>query len=200
MNLYSDFARHRARQLLADVVAVGVLVASVFLGVTVYTAILAFRALGAGLQSAGSGFEGTMADAADALGGVPLIGDGVRAPFDQASGAGAALAAAGADQQELVAQAALVLGALVALVPIVIVVRIWLMRRIAFARRAAQARELAAAPGGMDLLALRAIGSAAPSDVLKAHPDPAGAWRRGEPEAVRALARLELAASGVRIP
>ena len=199
MNLYSDFASQRTRQLLADVVAVGVLAVSVFLGATVYTAILAFQALGAGLQSAGSGFESTMTDAADTLGDVPLIGDGVRAPFDQASGAGAALASAGADQQALVGQLAIVLGLLVALVPIVIVIRIWLLRRLVFARRAAQARKLAAAPGGMDLLALRAIGSAAPSAVLMAHPDPAGAWRRGEPEAVRALAQLELAASGVRI-
>lgn len=200
MKLYSDFPARRARQLLADAVAIAVLIASVALGVAVHAAVIAFAALGASLQSAGSDFESTMTDAADALGGVPLIGDGVRGPFDQASDVGAAISSAGADQQALVAQVALVLGLLVALVPFVIVLRVWLARRLAFARRAAEARGLASIPGGLDLLALRAIGSAAPKTVLAVHPDPAGAWRRGEPAAVHALARLELAESGIRLP
>ena len=173
MKLYSDFPAQRTGQLAADLIAVGVLAVSVFLGASVYTAILAFGALGAGLQTAGSGFESTMADAADALGGVPFIGDGVRAPFDQASGAGAALAAAGADQQILVGQVAVALGLLVALVPTVIVIRVWLLRRLAFARRAAHARGLAATPVGLDLLALQALSSRSSASVLEVHPDPA---------------------------
>ncbi len=199
MKFYSDFTAHRTRQVVADLVAFAAIVAFVVLGVTVRVAVLAFGVLGAGLQSAGSGFRTTMKDAADALGNVPIIGSGVRAPFDRASDAGAALASAGADQQTLVTQVALVLGVLVAVVPIMVIVRVWLVRRIQFARRASESRTLASTPGGLDLLALRAMAKFPPNLLLAVHPDPAGAWRRGDTAAVRELSRLELTASGIRL-
>ena len=199
MKLYSDFAAHRTRQVLADLIAIALLLAGIVSGIVVHGSILAFGSLGAGLQSAGTDLESTMTDAADRLGSVPLIGDGIRAPFDQASAAGSMLAKAGGDQQALVAQVALIIGLLVTVVPVAIIMRVWMVRRLAFARRAAEARRLVATPGGMDVLALRAIGHS-PAAVLAVHPDPAGAWRRGETAAVQALARLELAASGIRIP
>lgn len=43
----------------------------------------------------------TMSGAGSTLGAIPLLGDVVWAPFDEASGAGAVLADAGRDQQQL---------------------------------------------------------------------------------------------------
>ncbi|MCU1424066.1 MAG: hypothetical protein JWM51_357, partial [Microbacteriaceae bacterium] len=61
------------------------------------------------------------------------------------------------------------------------------------------ARELVAAGAGRDLLALRALTGQKLSMLASVDPDPVAAWRRGDPDVVRALAALELKSSGIRI-
>ncbi|GAB3531256.1 hypothetical protein GCM10027403_01480 [Arthrobacter tecti] len=56
------------------------------------------------------GFRNTMDDAAVRIGGVPIIGEQVSAPFREAAEAGAFLVSAGQDQQGAVALAASVVG------------------------------------------------------------------------------------------
>ena len=54
-------------------------------------AIILLDQVGKNLKGAGDGFQKTMADAGDTLGGVPLIGGGIRAPFDAGGGSVAGL-------------------------------------------------------------------------------------------------------------
>jgi hypothetical protein len=61
-------------------------------------------------------------------------------------------------------------------------------------------RELAAAPAGVELLALRALANQPLHALTKVSDDPVAAWRDGEPEATYALAQLELASTGVPWP
>ncbi|MEO8094088.1 MAG: hypothetical protein ABI632_04050, partial [Pseudolysinimonas sp.] len=192
MKLYSDFPARRTAQIFADLAALAFIAGSVWAGTLVYTAISVLAAFGKTIEDAGDGFEQTMADAGDTLGGVPLIGGGIRQPFDAASGAGTLLAQAGQAQQDLVMTVALIVGIVVAAIPILLVFWIWLRRRLGWSRRATEARNLSRLPDGPDLLALRALVNADFRDLHDIAREPVDAWRRGEKTVVRALAQLEL--------
>jgi hypothetical protein len=151
------------------------------------------------MEEAGSGFQDTMDELGETLGGIPLIGGGIRAPFDGASQAGGALEAAGQSQQETVYQLAFGLGIGVAVLPIAMILVLWLVPRIRFVRRAGRATAVVSHEAGLDLLALRALATQRLPAITSISPDALGAWRRGDEQVVRQLAELELRASGVRL-
>jgi hypothetical protein len=198
MTLYSDFAARRTRQVIADCLALAGIAGFVVLGIVVHSTIAALQAIGVQLADAGSSFESTMSEIGDRLGRIPLIGGGIGAPFDEASDAGTTLQEFGRAQQDAIAQLAVGAGLIVAVVPILAILVLWLIPRLRFVRRAAWARRASATAAGLDLLACRALLSRRPPEILAAHPDAAGGWRRGERDAVEALALLELRACGVR--
>ena len=199
MILYSDFPFRRARQMIADAAAILGIALFIVLGVIVHDAILSLQAIGARLADAGSGFESTMTEISDRLSQVPLIGSGIRGPFDEASGAGGTLNEVGLWQQQATEQLAVAAGLITAILPVVAILLCWLIPRMRFARRARLARDAAMSATGRDLLACRALSRRKLTLLLAAHPDPAGAWRRQDAAAIRALAALELRASGVRM-
>jgi len=198
MKLYSDFAGRRTAQILADVVAVGLIALVVWGAVLIHAAIAVLDQVGKNLKGAGDGFQKTMSDAGDTLGGVPLIGGGIRAPFDAASGAGGLLAQAGQAQQDLVDTAALVIAIASAVVPILVILFVWLRPRVRFARRATRAYRISQLADGMQLLALRALVDGDARELHTVAERPVEAWRHGEVGVVRALAALELREAGVR--
>ena len=196
MKIYSDFAGRRTRQIIADLAALVAIGLWVWFGVIVFNLVNELAVWGKQMQEAGSGFEGAMSDVGETLGGIPLIGSGIRIPFDGASEAGAALEAAGIAQQDAVLQLAITLGIGIPLLPILTILAVWLIPRIMFIRRASRAKQVVTAPAGMDLLALRALTSQKLSAIAKVDVDALGAWRRGEPDVVRRLAQLEAAIVG----
>jgi hypothetical protein len=199
MQIYSDFAPHRSRQILVDVVAIAAIAAWVALGAVVYSLVIDLTRFGQQMQSAGSDFSATMRDIGNRLDGVPLIGSGISGPFDVASGAGASLEAAGRSQQEVVLNLAVGLGWGIAVVPVATILLFWLVPRLRFARRAATTRRLLNTGVTVDMLALRALTSQKLSVLAAVDADPVSAWRRGDPAVMRSLADLELKAAGVRI-
>ena len=52
----------------------------------------------------------------------------------------------------------------------------------------------------LDLFALRALSRHPLHRLARVSDDPAGAWRRGDPDVVHALASLELRSTGLRVP
>ncbi|QEO10153.1 hypothetical protein [Protaetiibacter larvae] len=200
MRLYADFAARRTAQIVADAIAVLVLAAAVAVAVVVHGAIWALGAIGSQLESAGTGFADTMGDIGDRLGGIPLLGDGIRGPFDAASGAGGSLADAGRATQGIIETSATLVAIAIVAVPLVILVFAWLLPRLRFARRAAQVRELAALEDGEALLALRALDDATSKELAAISPHPLRDWRDGDSRAVHALAALEARTAGVRLP
>jgi hypothetical protein len=199
MKPYSDFAAHRTRQITVDVIAVAAIAAWIWLGAFVYSLVIGLTDFGLQMEQAGAGFRSTMTDVGDDLGGVPLIGSGIRGPFDSASSAGATLESAGQSQQLAVANLATGLGWGIALVPALMILAIWLVPRIRFMRRAGQARSLARSGVALDLLALRALSNQRLPELAAVDSDPAAAWRRGDAAVMRALAALELKSAGVRL-
>ncbi len=200
MKLYSDFAPRRTRQIFADVIAVALIAAWVWLGVTVYSVITQLAAYGKQMEDAGAGFRETMTEVGDTLGSIPLIGPGIRVPFDGASGAGGALEEAGQSQQDAIHQLALTLGIGIAALPIVMILVLWLVPRIRFVRRAGHATALVNSGAGIDLLALRALANQKITTIASVDTDAMAAWRRGDDSVMRKLAALELESSGVRLP
>ena len=199
MRLYSDFAPRRSRQIAADVIALALIAGWIWLGVTVYQLISQLAQFGRDMETAGAGFRETMTEVGENLGGIPLIGPGIRAPFDGASGAGGALETAGQGQQEAVNQLATTLGIGIAVLPIAMILALWLIPRIRFIRRAGRAQAIVRAGAGVDLLALRALATQKISALSEIDPDAMAAWRRGDDAVMRKLAALELKASGVRL-
>lgn len=200
MKLYSDFAAQRLRQVTVDVVALVLIAVSVATGIAVFSTVNQLAQFGRDMQSAGADFRSSMTDVGDRLSGVPLIGSGISAPFDTAGSAGDTLASAGQTQQDLVLQAATVLGIGVAGLPILIVLLVWLVPRLRFITRATRTRAQLRAGLDSDLLALRALTHQRVAAIAKIHPDALGAWRRGDREVVQRLAGMELRAVGIRVP
>jgi hypothetical protein len=99
-----------------------------------------------------------------------------------------------------VARIALVLALLVGVLPVVWGLAHWLPGRLGWVRAAAATRALMDRPDGAEVLAVRAL---ARQDLPRLAALPSGlvaAWRRGEPEATRALARLEAESLGLFLP
>lgn len=199
MKIYSDYAAHRSRQIVVDVLAVGAIAAWAWLGFTIYTLVMNLADFGVQMEEAGAGFKETMLDISDKLADIWVIGAGIKAPFDAASDAGAGLEQAGQAQQVAVQQLATGLGLGIAVLPILTILVFWLVPRIRFARRAGIAKKLLSSSASLDLLALRALANQKLGTLARIDADVAGAWRRNEPAVVRSLANLELRSSGVRL-
>jgi hypothetical protein len=141
-----------------------------------------------------------MTSAAEAAGGVPVVGDELAAPFEALADASGSVAGAGAAAQDAVGTLATVLAVVLVVLPVGWLLLRWLPWRLTYARDAGAAARLISGTPDLELLAARALASA-PLPRLAALPAGTGAaWRAGDPGAVRALAALELSRLGLRLP
>jgi hypothetical protein len=200
MKLYADLPGRRTVQILADVGILAWVSLWAWVGRLVHDTTMELAAPGRQLQTAGSGFRDQMTSAGDSVRDVPLVGDKIAAPFRQVSGAGTTIEQAGTDLVDAVTRLANILGWVTALVPILIVGLVWLFLRGRFVRRATAAQRFIDQAADLDLFALRAMARQPVSRLAMVTDDPGGAWRRGDPEVIRALALLELRNSGLRPP
>lgn len=198
MVLYSDYPSARTRQVLADALALLAAGIVIVVAASMAAAIRTLGGFGRDLEMAGLDFQSGLTDAAETLGGVPLVGEGIRGPFDLAADAGASVADAGRQQQAFVEIVAATTGWLIALLPLSLLVTLWLVPRIRFAVRSHRLRGMIAAGMTADTLAARALARAPLGQLVAVHPDPAAAWRSNDPALVRALAHIELRRAGIR--
>lgn len=200
MKLYADLTGRRTLQMLSDVGVLAWVALWAWVGRAVHDATTRLAAPGYTLEGAGSGFREQMARAGQSISDVPLVGDGLAEPFQRAGSAGTSIEQAGKDLVSAVDSLALLLGWVTALVPIVLVVFVWAVLRGRFIRRATAAQRFIDEAADLDLFALRAMARQPMSRLARVCDDPAGAWRRSDPEMIRALAVLELRDSGLRPP
>ena len=196
--LYSQYPVARTRQIIADVLGVLTTIVVITIGLAVTAAIRTLGQFGRDLESAGQGFQEGLGEAAENLGDVPLIGDGIRVPLDAAASAGGAVAEAGRGQQQFVELVAVGAGWAVVLFPLLVLALVWVWPRSRFVRRSAAMRRLLESGMTGDTLAVRAMARAPLAELARVHPDPGAAWRAQDAEAIRALAALELRRSGIR--
>jgi hypothetical protein len=198
MKLYAERPATQLRQLVTDVLVVVWVYTWVYLGTRLYDLVQKLAVPGQKLEDAGDGLADNLGRAADRINDVPGVGGAVAAPFGKAAEAARSLASAGRDQQQVVDDLAWVLSVLLVALPLALVVFVWLPLRFRWVRRASAAARLRGGSTGRDLLALRALATRPLGALVRLDPQIAAAWRRGDPDAVDSLARLELRSLGLR--
>lgn len=198
VKLYADRVPVAVRQLVTDILVVIWVYLWIKVALWIHDVVEKLAVPGQKLESAGSGIADNLADAGGKVGRVPIVGDELTQPFNGAADAARSIADAGHQQQEFVAQLALILPAIALSVPLALVLFLWLPLRLRWVRRAGVAAAVRADPAGQDLLALRALASQPLTELAKLGPDIAQSWRAGDSEAVAALAALELKTLGLR--
>lgn len=200
MKIYADSAVRRTRQLLGDVLLVLWVVLWVRVALVVRDATLSLAAPGEQIAEAGGGLADGLRDAGASVGDLPVVGDEARVPFDGAGDAADRLAGAGDAQVAAVDHLAFWLGLTVAAIPVLVALAVYLPLRWRFVREATAGQRFVDSSGDLDLFALRAMGRQPLHRLARVSDDPAGAWRRGDPGVIRALAELELDDTGLRPP
>ena len=200
MKLYADAPGRQARQVLGDLLLVLWVALWVKLALVVRDATLALAAPGEQIEAAGTGLAGKLRDAGSTVGGLPLVGDEVRGPFDGAGDAADQIAAAGAAQVEAVQTLAFWLALAVGAVPILVLLAVYLPLRWRFVREATAGKRFIDSSADLDLFALRAMSNQPMHRLARISDDPVRAWRERDAPVVRALAALELRDSGLAPP
>jgi hypothetical protein len=198
--IYADDPAHRIRQIIADVAGIVWCVLAVLGGRAVYGLIDTLAGPGRLLEDAGNGLSENLGGAGKNLSDVPLIGDAISAPFEGAASAANHVAGAGETVQDFVGTMATLAGLATAGFLIMLAVLFWVLPRLFWMRRAEAARTVLYDPDGMELLALRALATRRLSRLARIGDGLLPAWRRGDPEVVRALAELEMGRLGMRLP
>jgi len=200
MKLYADTPVRRTRQLFADVFVLLWVATWVWAARQVHDTVALLTTPANSLTAAGDSVHGALTGAGDQAARIPVVGEDFASWLERAAGSGTSLRAAGTSMASTVEAVALWLALVTALVPIVIVAGVWLWVRVRFVRSATTAQRFIDSSDDLDLFALRALANQPLTALAGISDDPAGAWRRGEPEVVRALATLALHDEGLRPP
>ncbi|MFJ1865906.1 hypothetical protein ACIOD1_14860 [Streptomyces sp. NPDC088097] len=200
MRAYAQTPARRNRQVLADLIAVALIAAAVAFALAVHEVIMRLAEPGRTVQNAGDHLATSLDDAGDAASKVPLVGDFLKKPLHSAADAGGGLSDAGRSLQDTVGQVADLTALALIVIPVVCVLLLWLPPRLLWIRRSATTRRLFGAPGGADLLALRAL-TGPPRDLVDISTPPEGladAWRHGDRQVITELSELALKQAGLR--
>ncbi|MCY0954657.1 hypothetical protein [Streptomyces sp. H27-S2] len=200
MRLYAQTPARRNRQVIGDLIAVGLMAAAVWFALAVRDAVMLLAEPGRRVESSGDSLAGALGEAGDAASNVPLVGGLLKRPLQSAADAGAGFADAGQSLQDTVGQVADLTTTALIVVPVAVVLLLWLPPRLRWIRRSVTVRRLLDSPGGSDLLALRALNG--PLGDLAAVAAPAGgladAWRRGDRQVIADLCEVALRRAGLR--
>lgn len=201
MRLYARNELVRSRQIIGDALVAAWVVGWVVVGRALHDLVATLADAGRVLEDAGDDFARSAGGAGSRVDDLPVLGDRLAEPFDAVAAGGATVARAGVAQQDAVMTLALVLGTLLALLPIVWLLARYLPRRLRWVRQAAAADALiAGGAGDVRLFALRALANRPLHELRRVSDDPVGAFERGDPTVVRALAAVELRPLGLAVP
>ncbi|WRZ95384.1 hypothetical protein OHB54_44020 [Streptomyces sp. NBC_01007] len=200
MRLYAQTPARRSRQVLADLIAVALIAAAVWFALAVRDAILLLAEPGRKAQSAGDSLADGLGDAGDAASKVPFVGGSLKKPLLSAADAATGLSDAGQSLEDLVGRVATLAAVALIVLSVAFVLLLWLPPRLHWIRRSATTRRLLDAPGGADLLALRAL-TGPQRDLAAVSAPPGGladAWRRGDQQVIADLSKVTLRQAGLR--
>ncbi|MET8132397.1 hypothetical protein ABZV24_10595 [Streptomyces sp. NPDC005251] len=200
MRLYAQTPARRSRQVFADLIAVTLIAVAVWFALAVRDAILLLAEPGRKAQSAGDSLAGGLGDAGDAASKVPLVGGSLKKPLQSAADAATGLSDAGQSLEDLVGHVATLAAVALIVLSVAFVLVLWLPPRLRWMRRSTTTRRLLDAPGGADLLALRAL-TGPQRDLAPVFAPPGGladAWRRGDQKVIADLSKVTLRQAGLR--
>jgi hypothetical protein len=192
MPLYPELRGPRTRALVADLVAVVLLVLFAWAGVKVHDAVDRLAVLGEGVQASGGAVQDGFDSAADAVDGTPVVGDDVADGLRSAGeGSGGEVVELGEQGEEGARDLANVLGFVTFALPALLLLTRWLPGRIEQIRRLRGASQVLGDQGTPErrrLLAMRAAFSLPYGQLLAYTPDPLGDLENGRYDALVAAA------------
>jgi hypothetical protein len=196
MRIYAERPGRVLLQLLADAGALAWVYFVVQFARAARDVVLQLHGPARRLVGAGDAIRGAFDSAAATAAGVPFVGDDLARALGTGSTAGDSLSSSGREIAATATTAGTAVLAAVVLLGVVPVVAVWLTLRVRWVRAASSARTARAADP--DLLALQALTRRPTRLLLAVTSEPGAAWRGGDPEAVAALAAVELDALGLR--
>jgi hypothetical protein len=201
MRLYPDLPRQRTAALARDAATLLALGMLAWLGTRVHSAVLELTAVGQGVQDAGRSVQSGFDRAADAVGGVPIVGGQLGEALRDASGAtGGEAVEAGAAGIAGIERLATLLGWLTFGVPALLLLALLLPPRLRQVRRLTDAARALDVPQDDDrrrLVASRAAFNLPFGVLLRHTSDPLGDLQAGRYDALVAAAYEE---AGLRAP
>lgn len=126
MRLYAQTPARRSRQVLADLIAVAVIAASVWFALAVRDAIMLLAEPGRKVESAGDNLATGLDSAGEAASRVPLVGGLLKKPLQSAAEAGTGLSDAGQSLQHTVENVATLTTLALIVFPVTFVLVLWL--------------------------------------------------------------------------
>jgi len=196
MRIYAERPGRVLLQLLADAGALAWVYFVVQFARAARDVVLQLQGPARRLVGAGDAIRGAFDSAAATAAGVPFVGDDLARALGTGSTAGDSLSSSGREIAATATTAGTAVLAAVVLLGVVPVVAVWLTLRVRWVRAASSA--LTARAADPDLLALQALTRRPTRLLLAVTSEPGAAWRGGDPEAVAALAAVELDALGLR--
>lgn len=196
MKLYADLHARRVRQTVFDAAVAVWLVVWIQLAMKVNSTTDSARGGADRLQTGAASLSGNLTTAGGRLEKVPLVGDTLREPFTKAAGSATDVSSAGQQLSTGIDRLGDLLGFLTALAPVLFALLLWGVVRLRYARRAGAAARLRDT-GGDDLLALRALTTASPTQIRAVDEEATAKWRAGDEDVTRALAGLHLRSLGL---
>jgi hypothetical protein len=193
VRLYPDVPSRRAATLATDALVIALLLLFAWLGIKVHDTVDELAALGQGVHGAGSSIQAGFDAAADAVGGVPLVGGKIAGGLrDAGQGTGGNVAELGTQGENGVHRLANLLGLLTFLLPSTLVLLGALPQRVALVRRLTDATRVLREPDSLErrrLVAMRAAFGLPYGQLLAHTRDPLGdlAAERYEPLVAAAL-------------
>lgn len=176
---YPDLPRARAARIFGDLAVIGLIVAFVWVGMTMYHLVAGLAVLGTGIASAGLSIEGGFDAVSEAAAQIPLLGPAIASAFVEAGQAtGAPLTAFGTQIEQTVLLLARAVGIVTAALPIIVLLVAVVPRRVRGIREMSAARMTSATvladPERMQMLAMRAAFGLPFRDLVRFSTDPFG--------------------------
>jgi hypothetical protein len=196
IRLYSEVPEQRRKQIASDVVVVLLVILFVWIGKIVHDAVGSLAVLATGVKEAGLTVEGGFQSVADAVSGVPVVGESIGNAISGAGdGTGGNLAELGQSGEDAVFMVARIVGFVTAALPILVLMAVVLPRRVRRVRHMSVASRVITDlhdPERRRLLAMRAAFGMPYDELLEHTPDPLGDLAAGRHDALVAAALADV--------
>lgn len=197
MRIYADRPKRQSRQLAADLVGLTWCVAGLLAGMAVRDWIRSQTGAATAVEGASSRLEEALAEAAEAVADIPLLGGALSAALEKAAAAAAELSASGGGTASGIERIGDTMGLVIVVLAVAPAVFLWLRPRMTWYREATEARSALRRPDRFELLSAQALSTV---DLREVGAELLAGWRAGDPDAFRALARAELDRLGLAYP
>ena len=178
LKLYPDVPRRRNERIARDMAILAMLLFLAWMGREVYQRVDSITVVASGVTTAGESVQGGFADVADAVGGLPVVGDRLSEALTTSGDAtGGNVAALGQQGEDAIHDTARLVGGLTFAIPAALLLGLTLPGRIRLVRQLGEARQLLVDDGNPErqrLMAMRAAFALPVDHLLEYTADPIG--------------------------